>query len=104
VRRLASGVDDYVVAHLIARLERPDLADLLRPAPSAGVDVAALRKRGTVLEERGKAAARLFALGEISESEYATAARVRKTELDKIATQLAVPAEGRPAGRVPGRA
>jgi site-specific DNA recombinase len=96
VRRIASGVDGYVVAHLIARLERPDLADLLRPAPSAGMDGAALRKRRTVLEERGKAAARLFALGEISESEYAEAARVRKTELDKIAADLAVPAESDP--------
>jgi DNA invertase Pin-like site-specific DNA recombinase len=96
VRRLASGVDDYVVAHLIARLERPDLADLLRPAPSAEVDVAALRKRRTVLVERGKAAARLFALGDISEAEYAEAARVRKAELDKIATDLAIPAEADP--------
>jgi site-specific DNA recombinase len=96
VRRLASGVDGYAVAHLIARLERPDLAGLLRPAPSAGVDVAALRKRRTVLEERGKAAARMFALGEISEGEYAEAARVRKTELDKIAAGLAVPAEADP--------
>jgi site-specific DNA recombinase len=96
VRRLASGVDDYAVAHVIARLERPDLADLLRPVPSAGVDVAALRKRRALLEARGKAAARLFALGEISESEYATAARVRKTELDKIAADLAVPAESDP--------
>jgi len=96
VRRIASGVDDYAVAYVLARLERPDLADLLRPAPSAGVGVAALRKRRTVLEERGKAAARLFALGEISESEYAEAARVCKTELDKIAADLAVPAESDP--------
>ena len=96
VRRLASGVDDYAVAHVIARLERPDLADLLRPAPSAGVDVAALGKRRAMLEDIGRAAARMFALGEIPESEYREAARVRKTELDKIATDLAVPAEADP--------
>jgi site-specific DNA recombinase len=96
MRRLVSGADDYTVAHVIARLERPDLADLLRPAPAAGVDVAALRKRRTVLVARGKAAARLFAVGDISEAEYAEAARVRKTELDKIAADLAVPAEADP--------
>jgi site-specific DNA recombinase len=66
------------------------------PAPAAGVDVAARRKRRTVLVARGKAAARLFAVGDISEAEYAEAARVRKTELDKIAADLAVPAEADP--------
>jgi hypothetical protein len=91
VRRLASGVDDYVVAHVIARLERPDLASLLRPAPAAGVDIAVLRECRDVLEARGRAAARLFALGEIPEGEYAEAAKARKAELDRIATQLAVP-------------
>jgi hypothetical protein len=44
-----------------------------------------------VLEARGKAAARMFALGEIPEAEYAEAARVRKAELDKIAAELATP-------------
>ncbi len=94
VRRQARAVDDYVVSHVVARLKRPDAADLLRPAPAAGpdLDVAALRKRRTVLEERGKAAARLFALGDISEDEYAEAARVRKSELGKIAGQLAADA------------
>src|SRR5215469_8329315 len=96
VRRLASGVDDYVVAHLIARLERLDLASLLRPAPATGVDAGALRKRQARLEEIGRAAARMFALGEIPEAEYAEAARVRKAELDKIAAELAVPTEADP--------
>ena len=59
-------------------------------------DVAALRKRRTLLEARGKAAARLFALGEIPESEYREAARARKAELDKIAADLAVPADADP--------
>ena len=96
VRRIASGVDDYVVAHALAQLERPDLADLLRPAPSAGVNVSALRKREAKLVEIGKAAARMFALGEIPEAEYAEAARTRKAELDKIAADLAVPTEADP--------
>ena len=96
VRRLASAVDAVAVAHVIARLERPDLTSLLRPVPAAGVDVAALRKRRTVLEARGKAAARMFALGEIPEAEYAEAARVRKAELDKIAAELATPTAADP--------
>ena len=94
--RLIAGVDAVVTAHVLARLERPDLADLLRPAPAAGVDVAALRKRREKLEAIGKAAARMFALGEIPEAEYAEAARTRKSELDKIAAALAVPAETDP--------
>jgi site-specific DNA recombinase len=96
VRRLASGVDAVVIAHVIARLERPDLADLLRPVPVAGVDVAALRNRRTLLEARGRAAARMFALGDISELEYAEAAKVRKAELDRIAAELATPMEADP--------
>jgi hypothetical protein len=91
VRRLAAPVDAVAVAHVLARLEHPDLAGLLRPAPAPEVDVAGLKKRRAVLERRGREAARLWALGDIPDAEYAVAAKVRKAELDKIAGELATP-------------
>jgi DNA invertase Pin-like site-specific DNA recombinase len=62
LRRNAASVDKLVGDYAVARLSRPDAADLLRPVARPGTDVAALRAELSKLSERKSAMARAFAL------------------------------------------
>jgi hypothetical protein len=90
-RRAAGPTNAWAIAHVVERLRRDDLDDLLRPAPPPGTDRDVLRARAEVLEGKGRLAARLWLAGSIPDAEYEEAARLRKQELDKIGTALAEP-------------
>jgi len=60
VRHMAD-VDAWVVHNVLARLARPDAAELVAPRPGADVDVAALRAEVKLLRDRKVTLVRLFA-------------------------------------------
>ncbi|MFC4554180.1 recombinase family protein [Georgenia faecalis] len=65
----AADVDEYVHALVVARLARPDAAELVRP--SSNVDVPALRTEANALRGRLDEGARLFADGTITGAQLA---------------------------------
>lgn len=86
-------VDAWVVDNLLARLARPDAAELIAPRPGAGVNVAALRAEVKLLRDRKVALVRVFS-GD-GDLEALTAGKrdidaklVRKTELLRSATEV----------------
>jgi DNA invertase Pin-like site-specific DNA recombinase len=89
LRRNAAGADRWVAGHITAYLGRDDNRDLLRPAARPGVDAPALRAEAHRLTVIGQRQARMHALGDMPDAEYAEGARARKARLDEIAGQLA---------------
>jgi site-specific DNA recombinase len=84
VRRAAQPVDDLIADLIIARLEEPDAADLLRPAPALVVDGEALRaERATLRRQR----AALLAIFEGDKQAQAEIDR-KAARLSQIETQL----------------
>lgn len=88
LRRIAVPADDYVGAHIAARLARPDAADLLLPPDRPGIDTAALRAEQHRLEIIGARQAAMHALGEITDAEMRSGSRIRQARLGEIAAQL----------------
>lgn len=88
LRRVAPATDSYVSAVVVERLSRPDAADLFRPAARPGIDTAALRQERAALAERKSALARMFAAGDLDDSDMLTARAELKRRLDSIDAQL----------------
>jgi DNA invertase Pin-like site-specific DNA recombinase len=88
VRRVAAKVDELVTDLVLARLEEPDAADLLRPRPRASVDRAALTRDLTVLRERSAALSRQFAAGALSEADLAAGGQVIRGQEAAILARL----------------
>ena len=89
VRRSATAVDNYVSQVIVARLSRPDAADLLKPPPRPGIDAAKLRAEAAKLRGKlGKLAA-LFAADVITEAQLTSGSKECKVRLTKLDTQLA---------------
>ncbi|MCI1787430.1 MAG: recombinase family protein [Actinomyces sp.] len=86
----AQPIDDYVTAVIVARLARPDLADIVDPGPD--IDVDALRTEANTLRARMAEAARMFADGTI------TGAQLARINGDVTARLEAVEAEMSEAG------
>jgi hypothetical protein len=92
-----------VAAHVIARLERPDAAELLAPPARPGVDAHALRAEQDRLTRIGKRQARMHALGDMSDDEYREGSRARKARLDEINAQLSATTEPDPLAEFRGQ-
>lgn len=92
--RAAVPLDDYVSQFAIARLARPDVADLIAARPD--VDAAGLRDRVKVLQELKLTDADDYAEGLIERPQLARITAKRNTELAEIAEQLKAAAAASP--------
>jgi site-specific DNA recombinase len=84
VRRKAQAVDELITDLILARLEEPDAADLLKPPPALVVDAEALRaERSTLRRQRA-------ALLAVFEGDTQAQAEIRRKDarLSQIETQL----------------
>ncbi|QVI26181.1 recombinase family protein [Mycolicibacterium neoaurum] len=79
-------VDEWVVAHVVARLARPDAAELL--VDQNREDIAALRDQAAALRARQDELAGLFAAGDITGSQLKTATAALTGQLDGIESRM----------------
>jgi site-specific DNA recombinase len=109
VRRNAEAVDRYVAEHVIARMDRPDAATLLKPPPRSGIDASKIRAEARALGSKRKAQIRMHREGILTDAELAGSLRAFGARLDAIDAKLAVSdevdpltefREGRPADAV----
>ena len=95
--------DAWVTARVLARLSRPDAADLLPGTdPGAGTDVRALEREQTVLRARKITQARMHALGQIDDDELREGSAALRDRLDAIGRQLAAAREKSPLDGIAG--
>jgi DNA invertase Pin-like site-specific DNA recombinase len=88
VARQADPVEGFVEKTVIARLSRPDAADLVT-APGAGVDVAGLRAEAAAIRANLEELAADRALGLVSRAQMIAATARGNTRLEEIAGELA---------------
>jgi site-specific DNA recombinase len=89
LRRNAEASDGYVSAWIIAALELPENADLLRPPTRSGVDAGALKSEMTRLTKKKAQLARMLADDDIDEADCKRETRRIRVRLAEIAGQLA---------------
>jgi len=89
VRRSAAAVDNFVSAVTVARLSRPDAADLLRPPPRPGADSAKLRAEAKRLRAKLGTLAALFSADAITEAQLTSGTKDIRARLAKVDSQLA---------------
>lgn len=87
VSRMAEPVEDYVSQVIVARLSRPDAAELLRSG--SGPDVDELRTQAMALRERLDGMALEFADGELTASQLRTATERLRAKLAAAESALA---------------
>ncbi|KNE81024.1 hypothetical protein ADZ36_18770 [Streptomyces fradiae] len=93
-RQSAVGVDKHVEAFIIARLSRPDVANLIPAAPET--DFKALREEAQELERRKEEAGVSYARGRISLAVLETATAEIAGRLAEITAQLSASARTSP--------
>jgi site-specific DNA recombinase len=86
--RQAAKVDEYVQDTVIARLSRPDAADLLLPGPS-DVNVAALQVESEQIRRRLTDLAALFGSGQIDMPQFTEGSDVARAQLEGVTQQMA---------------
>ncbi len=84
--RSVEAVDEWVVAHVVARLARPDAAELL--VDQKREDAAELRDQAAALRARQDEAAGLFAVGDITASQLKTATAALAAQLEAVESKL----------------
>jgi hypothetical protein len=99
--RAAYRVDEFVEATLIARLERPDAADLI-PAVG-GADLAALYAEEASLRELLNEQARLHARKVIDGQQLEAGSRELRVDLTRVRTGIAVAERTSPLAGIAGR-
>lgn len=100
VSRSVESVDDYVIGTVLARLRRPDVADLLAPpAP----DTSALHVEATALRERLTELSRLFADGMVDASQLAEGSTAIRGKLSAVEGRIADANSGTVLGEFAGR-
>jgi DNA invertase Pin-like site-specific DNA recombinase len=89
LRRNASTCDEYISGLIVARLSKPDVADLLRPPVRSGVDAGALKSEAARLTKKKAQLARMLADDDIDEADCKRETRRIRGRLAEIAGQLA---------------
>ncbi len=87
VNRSAEEVDDFLERVVLARLARPDAAELLAP-PASGADVRGLREEEQALRDRLDGLAEAFAAGEIDRSQLRRGTERLRGQLDDVTARL----------------
>lgn len=90
LRRAARQADEYIATLVIARLSRPDAADLLKPPLRRGIDAGKLRAEARKLRERKASQMRMHAEGLVDDADLAAGLRVIRDKMAAIDAQLAV--------------
>ena len=103
VRRGAVHVDDHIAEAVIRRLDMPDAADLLKPAPRPGIDAARLRAEARKLRGRKTAQMRMHAAGAIDDADLVAGMRAIRDRLAAIEVQLAASDQPDPLAEFRGR-
>jgi len=88
VSRTLADVDHYVEAVIVARLRRPDLADILAKATAPGADVPALEAQSVTLRARLDQLAQMFGRGEIDAQSLTAGTREIDGRLGDVRTQI----------------
>jgi DNA invertase Pin-like site-specific DNA recombinase len=96
IRRNALAVDQHIEKLVIARLGQPDVAGLLKPPPSPGVNASKLRAEARRLRGVKRAKNRLHTDGLLDDAELASELRAIQGKLAKIEAQLAASDETDP--------
>jgi site-specific DNA recombinase len=89
IHRNIENVDAFVEAHIIARLSRPDVTDILRPPPRKGIDTAKLRGEAAALRQRKQRQMELHSAGVIDDADLTAGMRAIRDRLDVVTAQLA---------------
>jgi hypothetical protein len=92
---MAEPVDDMVSRILVERLSQPD-AQLLLHGRTGQVDVAGLQDRANALRGRLDELSTLFAAGDITGRQLATATTSVRAQLDQVDAELATAVAGTP--------
>jgi site-specific DNA recombinase len=87
VARQAAPIEDFIEKLVIARLSRPDAADLIA-VPEGGPDVAALRQEAAAIRRNLEEMAADRALGMIDRSQMLAATKRANLRLAEIGTEL----------------
>jgi site-specific DNA recombinase len=87
VARQAAPVEEFITKLVIARLSRPDAADLVA-VPASGPDIAALREEATAIRANLKEMAADRALGLIDRAQMLAATERANTRLAQIGAEL----------------
>jgi site-specific DNA recombinase len=87
VARQAEPVEMFIEKLVVARLSRPDAADLMT-AEDSGVDVAALREEATAIRANLEEMASDRALGKITRAQMLKATEAGTARLDQIGAEL----------------
>lgn len=85
--RQAAKVDEYVQDTVIARLSRPDAADLLLPGPST-VNVGALQVEAEQIRGRLQNLAGMFGAGQIDMAQFTEGSDVARAQLAGVEQQM----------------
>lgn len=85
--RRASKVDEYVQDTVIARLSRPDAADLLLPGPTT-VNVGALQVEAEQIRGRLRELAAMFGGGQIDMAQFTEGSDVARAQLAGVEQQM----------------
>jgi site-specific DNA recombinase len=93
IRREAAKVDDHIEALIIARLERGDVAGMLRPPARPDVDTAKLRADLEGVRRRKAAQVRMHAAGDLDDEALRVGQRAFREQENSIAAQLAAAAD-----------
>lgn len=104
VRRQAAKTDEWVEDHVLAILEDPANADLLKPPPGPDIDRAALRREQRRLNEQADAKVRMNVRGILTDHQLEIALAEIRTMLADITTQLTTdPAAPDPLADIRGK-
>ena len=87
VARQAAPVEDFIEKLVIARLSRPDAADLIA-VPEGGPDVAALREEATAIRRNLEEMAADRVLGRIDRAQMLAATDRANIRLDEIGAEV----------------
>ena len=101
LRRVALPVDELVSKTIIARLSRPDAADMLATRP--GVDTAALSRTASAARQRLDVLGRMFGSGEIDRRQLREGSAQAKAGLDQAQAALVAAAASDPLAAIAGR-
>lgn len=103
IRRNAALVDQHITSLVIARLNKPDAGDLLKPPPHPQVDARKLRAEARKLKARKAAQVRMHSAGDLDDSDLAVGLKAIRGQLAAIEARLAASAEADPLAEFRGK-
>lgn len=88
-RRRAADSDEFIAGLVVARLSRPDAADLLQPPPRKATDTRGLKAEARALAGRREEAREMFAAGEMAREDLACIVKTVDARMAAVDAQIA---------------